>query len=68
MADTLTYAKILYSHFFIEHVKSHHKSATTPLDLATLRLGEHLYEFFPRMLICDYKSVRTYETQRLSKQ
>jgi alkane 1-monooxygenase len=64
---TLAYSKVLYSHFFIEHIKGHHKHVATPLDPATSELGEHLYEFFPRSFFGSYKSVWKYETERLSK-
>lgn len=40
---TLVYAKMIYSHFFIQHVRSHHKHVATPLDPSTSLLGESLY-------------------------
>mmetsp|Transcript_17016 Transcript_17016/g.14948 ORF Transcript_17016/g.14948 Transcript_17016/m.14948 type:complete len:411 (-) Transcript_17016:117-1349(-) len=64
---TLEYSKIFYSHFFIEHVKGHHKHVATPSDSATSRLGESLFQFIPRTISGSYKSVWGYETQRLSK-
>ena len=64
---TLVFSKILYSHFFIEHIKGHHKHVATPLDPATSNLNEGLFEFFPRTFFGSYKSVWKYETERLSK-
>ena len=59
------YSKILYSHFFIEHIKGHHKHVGTPLDPATAKLGEALYPFVWRSFIGSYKSVWDYEKCRL---
>ena len=64
---TLTYSKALYSHFFIEHIKGHHKNVATPLDPATGFMGENVFEFIPRSVIGGYKSVWNYEVTRLCK-
>ena len=40
---TLSYSKMLYSHFFIQHIRSHHKKVATPQDPTTARFGESLY-------------------------
>jgi alkane 1-monooxygenase len=64
---TLTYTKALYSHFFIEHVKGHHKNVATPVDPACSRINETLYQFFPKTFFGSYKSVWKYEVDRLQK-
>lgn len=55
----LTYTKILYSHFFLEHGSGHHRNVATELDPATAYQGETFYAFFPRSafggLVCTYK-------------
>ncbi|MEM6395502.1 MAG: alkane 1-monooxygenase [Bacteroidota bacterium] len=38
----------LYQHFQIEHNHGHHKHVATPLDPATARYGESLYQFWFR--------------------
>ncbi|CAI2369313.1 unnamed protein product [Moneuplotes crassus] len=65
---TLEYTKVLYSHFFIEHVKGHHKNVATPLDPASSSIGESLYEFLPKTVMGSYRSVWKYETKRLKKE
>ena len=55
ICGTLAYSKVLYSHFFIEHTKGHHKNVATPMDPATSRIGESLYRFLPRTFIGGYK-------------
>jgi alkane 1-monooxygenase len=40
----------LYTHFFIEHNKGHHKHVATPQDPSSARLGEALYAFWPRTM------------------
>ena len=47
---TLIYNKMIYGHFFIQHIRSHHKKVATPLDPSTARLGESLYDFFWRAI------------------
>jgi alkane 1-monooxygenase len=42
LCGTLVYAKMIYAHFFIQHVRSHHKHVATPLDPSTANLGESL--------------------------
>lgn len=52
---TLEYSKVLYSHFFIEHTKGHHKNVSTPLDPASSEIGETLYEFLPKTVLGSYR-------------
>ena len=65
---TLCYSKVLYSHFFIEHVKGHHKNVATPLDPATSKMNQTLYQYLPQTIFGSYKSVWNYEQNRLRKE
>ena len=49
-------ATSLYMHFFIEHNRGHHKNVATPLDPASARLDESLYQFLPRTIIGSFLS------------
>jgi len=40
---TWAYTKLMYSHFFDEHIKGHHKTLGTPEDPATSRKNETVY-------------------------
>ena len=53
---TIGYAKSFYMHFLIEHNQGHHKNVATPLDPASSRFNETLYEFIPKSIIGSYKS------------
>lgn len=64
---TMTYAKMLYSHFFIQHIRSHHKKVATPNDPSSSRLGESLYGFFLRAIPAGYGEVQEYEVKRLTE-
>ncbi|MBS1668957.1 MAG: alkane 1-monooxygenase [Bacteroidetes bacterium] len=46
----------LYTHFFIEHNKGHHKNVATRKDPSSARLGESVYHFYPRTIILTYIS------------
>jgi alkane 1-monooxygenase len=46
----------LYTHFFIEHNKGHHKNVATPNDPSSARYNEWVYAFFPRTIIFTYLS------------
>lgn len=56
LVGTLSYTKVLYSHFIMEHTKGHHYNVATPNDPATAKLGETIYEFFPKSLIGGFLS------------
>lgn len=64
---TSFYFKVLYGHFYIEHVKGHHKHVATIEDPATSRFGESLYQFLPRTILGSYMSVWNYEKKRLAR-
>jgi alkane 1-monooxygenase len=44
----------LYSHFFIEHKYGHHINVATPLDPATAKKNQTVYNFIPRSIIGGY--------------
>jgi alkane 1-monooxygenase len=46
----------LYTHFFIEHNKGHHKHVATPNDPSSARFNEAIYLFYPRTIIYSYLS------------
>ena len=62
---TLAYSKMLYSHFFIQHIRSHHKKVATPLDPSTSRMNESLYWFYLRAIPYGYVEVWEFEKRRL---
>jgi len=64
---SLTMAKNLYMHFYIEHNFGHHKNVATPLDPASSRYGESLFQYLPRTIIGSYKSAWNIECRRLTK-
>jgi alkane 1-monooxygenase len=41
----------MYSHFYNEHTKGHHKNVATPEDPATARINESIYEFIFRSVV-----------------
>jgi alkane 1-monooxygenase len=45
---TYTFAKIMYSHFLLEHNSGHHRNVATELDPATAVKGEIFYTFMVR--------------------
>ncbi|MEM9836285.1 MAG: alkane 1-monooxygenase [Bacteroidota bacterium] len=57
----------LYTHFFIEHNRGHHKNVSTPLDPATSRLGESIYAFWLRSTVFSYLGAWKLENSRLRK-
>ena len=50
ICGTLAYAKMMYSQFFIQHIRSHHKHVATPHDPSTSLLGESLLYFYFRAI------------------
>lgn len=67
VTGTLCYFKCFYAHFFIEHIKGHHKNVAKFEDPATARKNESLYAFVPRSIVGSIKSVWSYESERLVK-
>ncbi len=57
----------LYTHFFIEHNRGHHKNVATRLDPASARKGEALYTFWLRSMIMGYLNAWELERRRLQR-
>jgi alkane 1-monooxygenase len=57
----------LYTHFFVEHNKGHHKHVATPHDPASATLGENLYGFWVRSVLGSYASAWAIQTDELRK-
>jgi alkane 1-monooxygenase len=60
-------AQTFYGHFFIEHNRGHHVRVATPEDPASARLGETLWEFFPRTVAGSLRSALEIERTRLGR-
>ncbi len=56
---------VLYLHFFIEHIRGHHKKVGTDADPASAKFGESFYLFLIRTVIGSYFSAWKLETERL---
>lgn len=56
-----------YSHFYIEHIKGHHRYVGTSRDPATARYGESFYHFFVRTVPAQFLSALNLEAHRLKK-
>ncbi len=57
----------LYTHFFIEHNRGHHKYVGTEKDSASAKKGEWLFWFWIKSLVGSYKSAWELEAERLEK-
>ncbi|WP_230209338.1 alkane 1-monooxygenase [Nostocoides sp. HKS02] len=60
-------AQTFYGHFFIEHNRGHHVRVATPEDPASARLGETVYEFWPRTVVGSLRNAWRLERVRLSR-
>ena len=47
---TLIFGKSLYAHYFIAHVRGHHKYLGTERDSSTARLNQSFYAFCVRAI------------------
>ncbi len=56
-----------YAHFYVEHIRGHHRFIGTSRDPATARYGESFYHFFFRTVPAQFRSALALETERLSK-
>lgn len=60
----------LYTHFFIEHNKGHHKNVATHKDPSSARYNESVFAFYPRTLLFTYLSawkIANHDVQRKGK-
>jgi alkane 1-monooxygenase len=58
----------LYTHFYIEHNRGHHKHVATPLDPASARLNENVYAFIIRSVSGSYVSAWRIQMSLLRKE
>lgn len=56
-----------YAHFYVEHVRGHHRRVGTPDDPATARYGESLYAFQVRTVPGQWHSAVRLEADRIAK-
>ena len=56
-----------YGHFYVEHIRGHHKYVGTPRDPATARYGETVYAFWVRTVPQQFRSAWQLEAERLHK-
>ena len=61
----MTYTKILYSHFLLEHSAGHHRHVATPEDPATAKKGENFYTFAVKSAWGGHVATWQRETSRL---
>ncbi|WP_372734703.1 fatty acid desaturase [Nocardioides sp.] len=60
-------APVFYGHFYIEHNRGHHVRVATPEDPASSRMGENLYQFWPRTVWGSLKSAWNLEKKRYAR-
>lgn len=65
LLGTLTLSKNLYMYFYIEHNFGHHRNVATPIDPATSKLNQSLFQFFPQTIFGSLKSAWHLEKKRL---
>jgi alkane 1-monooxygenase len=58
---------VCYMHFFIEHLRGHHRRVGTPEDPASARYNESFYAFYARSLVGSWLSAWQLEATRLRK-
>lgn len=57
----------LYTHFFIEHNRGHHRFVATDQDPASAKKGDWLFWFWIKSLVGSYISAWVLEAERLKK-
>jgi len=60
-------AQSFYGHFYIEHNRGHHVRVATPEDPASSRVGESIYEFWPRTVVGSLRSAWRLEKRRYAR-
>jgi alkane 1-monooxygenase len=66
MAGIINLVLVCYGHFYVEHIKGHHKKVGTPDDPATARKGESLYAFQLRTIPQQWWSAYQIEKKKKS--
>ena len=62
---TWPYTKVMYSHFYDEHLKGHHKTIATVHDPATALMGENAYYFMVKSFCGSHLNVWNYEAKMI---
>lgn len=64
---SLGFTQFMYTHFFDEHLRGHHKTLGTPADPATARKGQSVYSFVIQSGIGSHLNVWKMETKRIKQ-
>jgi alkane 1-monooxygenase len=59
---------VSYGHFYVEHIKGHHRYVGTSTDPATSKKNETIYAFFLRTIPGQFRSALHIEANRLRKE
>eukprot|EP00347_Sterkiella_histriomuscorum_P019818 403340184 len=65
---TLCFSKALYTHYFIQHVQSHHKLVCTPNDSSTSHFGDSIFYYYATSVPQTFVEVWDIEKVRLERQ
>ena len=57
-----------YTHFYVEHIRGHHRNVGTMQDAATARRGESFYRYFVRTVPGQWINALRIEAERWRKQ
>jgi alkane 1-monooxygenase len=63
----LALVSVAYSYFTVEHNRGHHVHVATPLDPATSKKNQTVYDFWVQTLVGSFKSAWKLEKTRLAK-
>lgn len=66
-AGILLLTATCYPHFYIEHIRGHHKNVATDADPASAKKGEAVYTFLIKSVVLSYFSAWQLESERLRK-
>lgn len=58
---------VCYMHFYIEHLRGHHRRVATPEDPASARQGESVYRFYARTVFGSWRDAWQLENARIAK-
>jgi len=58
---------VCYGHWYVEHLRGHHRHVSTPVDPATAKRGQTFYSFWLQSVIGTWRSAWGIERERLQK-
>lgn len=67
VAGNLCFSKVLYSHYFWQHTKAHHKLVGTDDDANSAPLGQSIYGYYSTILRRTKKAAWRVEYERLTR-